>query len=238
MVLTDDQAKSIKEQILKQIETFPEDKRAQIKDYISPMNNQELEDFLIKNKMLGQEGEGTEEDDTNSGKEKSSVKCIMCAISNKQIESLTLYEDKDYLAVLDINPVSPGHTLLIPKKHIKDAKDLKSSAFTLANKIGKTIMTKLSAESFQVNSSEDLGHAIINILPKYKDKKPNYERKPADKSDLQAIAIKIGQIKKKEKIIKIKTDKAEGKLKPKETAGVLGKDKPKSNLIQVSRRIP
>ena len=95
MPLTDEQAKTIKEQILSQIKNFPEDKREQIKSYIEGMNNEELEEFLIKNKMIKQEGESVEN--------KSNInenRCVMCLIAEKQIESLPIYEDKNYLAVL------------------------------------------------------------------------------------------------------------------------------------------
>lgn len=221
MPLTEDQVKYLKEQILKQIETLPEDKREQIKQYILSLNEQQLEEFIAKNNMM-QEQAGSEEPPQKASKSQ----CVFCSIANKQIESLIIYEDKDYLAALEINPLSKGHTLLMPKKHISEVKQLKNKAFTLANRIGKHIIKKLGAENFQITTSDELKHAIINIIPAYKDK-PIDKRSPAKKQELQEIAIKIGQIKKKERVIKIKTDKPEPE-----------KSKEKSNLIRLSRRIP
>lgn len=45
--------------------------------------------------------------------------CIFCKIANKEIPSHIVYEDNDFLAFLDINPQSPGHVQVIPKKHYR-----------------------------------------------------------------------------------------------------------------------
>lgn len=46
--------------------------------------------------------------------------CVFCKIINGDIPSYKIYEDDIVLAFLDINPDAPGHTLIIPKKHLKD----------------------------------------------------------------------------------------------------------------------
>ena len=60
MPLTDEQAKSIKEQLFKQVDNFPEDKKEQVRKYIEDMNNEELEQFLIKNKQMQGESQENE----------------------------------------------------------------------------------------------------------------------------------------------------------------------------------
>jgi histidine triad (HIT) family protein len=45
--------------------------------------------------------------------------CIFCKIVNKEIPAEIIYEDTDFIAFLDIKPLSPGHTLVIPKNHIR-----------------------------------------------------------------------------------------------------------------------
>jgi histidine triad (HIT) family protein len=232
MPLTDEQAKTIKEQLLKQIESFPEDKREGIKQYITGLDNKGLEEFLIKNKLIkaeGQEADGGSEEEKPSAAAKSSGKgqCVMCMLANKQIESLAIYEDKDYLAALEINPITSGHVLLIPKQHIAETKQIKSKAFTIANKIGKHLVKKLGAENFQINSSDETKHAIINIIPRYKGQEISYERKPAKKQELQEIAMKIGSMTKKESKPKVK--KEEKKVE---------KSSENSNILKLPRRIP
>ena len=45
--------------------------------------------------------------------------CIFCKIVRGEIPAYKVYEDDDFLAFLDINPRSPGHTQIIPKKHFR-----------------------------------------------------------------------------------------------------------------------
>ena len=48
------------------------------------------------------------------------VECIFCKIIKGEIPSFKVYEDDWVLSFADINPVAEGHTLIIPKKHVKD----------------------------------------------------------------------------------------------------------------------
>ncbi len=223
MALTDQQAKSIKEQLLKQAEKFPEDKKEEVISYIKSMNNEQLEEFLKKNQAMAQEEKS--EGNKNPAKTKG-TDCVYCLLAGKQIESSSIYEDKDYLAVLEINPLSEGHIVLIPKKHISETKNLKAKAFTLADKIGKHIVKQLKAENFQISSSDELKHAIVNIIPTYKGKK--LERKQIDKKQVQEIAIKIGELKKPSKKPRTK----------KETNLTKEENKLVKDIMSLPRRIP
>jgi histidine triad (HIT) family protein len=233
MAITDDQAKNLKEQILKQVEErFPEDQKVQIKEYINSMDKNQFEKFLIENKMIkeGEEGENSENKDNQKENTSSTNSCVYCLIANKKIEAISLYEDKEYIAALEINPFSQGHTILIPKEHVKESKSLSKKAITLANKIGKQLVKTLKAEEIQILPSDDLGHAIVNIIPKYKDQKITFERKPTKKQELQELAIKIGKIEEKEEKPKEKKDRVEEKK--------VEEEKPKDTVIKLNRRIP
>jgi histidine triad (HIT) family protein len=235
MPITDEQAKQIKEQIFKQVESFPADRRDQIKEYITKMNNEELEEFLIKNKMIRNEGsgedkgDGSEEDEENSKEGARGSECIMCLISGRKVEAYVVYEDKDYLGALEINPITKGHSILIPKQHIKEAKDLKAKAFSIAKKIGKHLVKKLGAENFQVNTGDEIGHALINIIPKYKNEAIDFKRKPAKKEELLKLYESIGKIETKAKTIKV------GEKKPKQSKS---EEEIKVNVLKLPRRIP
>ena len=50
--------------------------------------------------------------------------CLFCKIIKGKVDSLKLYEDDDILVMLDAYPDSPGHTLIIPKKHYLDLSDM------------------------------------------------------------------------------------------------------------------
>jgi len=77
---------------------------------------------------------------------KTNPNCIFCKIVNKKIPAEIIYEDEQFLAFLDINPKSPGHTQVIPKEHHRWVWDLPAQAsvpgnvrdyFGVAQKIAK-----------------------------------------------------------------------------------------------------
>jgi diadenosine tetraphosphate (Ap4A) HIT family hydrolase len=50
--------------------------------------------------------------------------CIFCAIVARTAPAHVVYEDTDIPGFLDIRPVRPGHTLLVPKRHAADLSEL------------------------------------------------------------------------------------------------------------------
>jgi histidine triad (HIT) family protein len=49
--------------------------------------------------------------------------CVFCAIVASEAPAVRIYEDDDYLAILDIRPFTRGHTLVFPKQHVVDLTD-------------------------------------------------------------------------------------------------------------------
>jgi len=95
--------------------------------------------------------------------------CIFCKLIKGEIPSYKTYEDEKYLAFLDISQIVDGHTLLIPKKHVRwvwDIEDL-GEFYGVARKIVKK-MQQATGEEFV--ASLTLGimveHAHLHLLPK------------------------------------------------------------------------
>lgn len=82
--------------------------------------------------------------------------CLFCKIINGKIPSEKVYEDEEILAFKDINPVAPVHILVIPKKHISCAKDIKPEDEALIGKIF-TVINKM-ADKFKLEN----GYRIVN----------------------------------------------------------------------------
>lgn len=210
MKLTSEQLKQVRAQLLKQIESLPEQQKASINEQIHSMNDSELEQFLITNKMI-------QVDDLGEAKVDESEKageCIFCLILQGKVPSYKLDENKSSLAILDINPLSKGHSLVISKEH----KKLSNSAFSLANKIAKRIKSKFNAEEVKIENSKILGHETIQIIPIYKDEK--LEKKKASEEELILLKDKLESKPKQKKEKKIK------------------QDTPLSQLPKAPRRIP
>lgn len=96
--------------------------------------------------------------------------CIFCKIVKGEIPSEKVYEDEKVLAFKDINPVTPIHVLVIPKKHFKDVLDVKeedkeiiADLFQSINKIAKIL--GIEENGFRVinNCGKDAGQEVIHL---------------------------------------------------------------------------
>ncbi|KAL6263976.1 hypothetical protein P5V15_004057 [Pogonomyrmex californicus] len=65
--------------------------------------------------------------------------CIFCKIIRNEESSEKIYEDDDVTCIKDINPASTHHYLILPNKHIRNAKTLKPEDSELFDKIIATV---------------------------------------------------------------------------------------------------
>lgn len=94
--------------------------------------------------------------------------CIFCKIVAGEIPAHKVYEDDDFLAFLDVRPISPGHTLIIPKEHYRWVWDVPNAGeyFEVAKKIA--IAQKKAFDTDFVLSKiigEEVPHAHIWVYP-------------------------------------------------------------------------
>ncbi len=66
--------------------------------------------------------------------------CIFCKIVKGEIPSFKVYEDEKVFAFGDINPISPGHTLIIPKRHAQDLWEISGDDLTAVHFASKKII--------------------------------------------------------------------------------------------------
>lgn len=105
--------------------------------------------------------------------------CIFCKIANRTIPSYKVYEDDEIIAILDVNPASRGHTLVMPKEHVCDMtrcpKILLDHAFEVAQLIAQAEIAQLGASGCNVitNIGESAGQSVkhfhIHVIPRYDD---------------------------------------------------------------------
>ncbi len=93
--------------------------------------------------------------------------CIFCKIVEKKIPSAIVYEDKHSLAFLDINPLNPGHTLVIPKKHYETIADIpEKDLVELAKAVRKVAIAVEKATGAQgLNVTQNNGKAADQLVP-------------------------------------------------------------------------
>ncbi|MHC9294111.1 HIT family protein [Mycobacterium sp. LTG2003] len=67
------------------------------------------------------------------------MSCVFCAIVSGEAPAIRVYEDDDYLGILDIRPFTRGHTLVIPKQHTVDLTDTPAATVADMAAIGQRI---------------------------------------------------------------------------------------------------
>ncbi len=221
MTFSKEQAEEIKVQILQQVEQLPQENKEQIKEYIKKLNEEQLEEFLKQNKI------DISEKDTAKTKQ---VECVFCEIIKNKIPSYKIAENKKSIAILEINPLSKGHSIVLPLKHIK-IEELPKSSLTLAQKIAKKIKKKLKPEDIKIETSSFQGHSFINIIPIYKD--IPLKKSQASESELKQLQKKL-ETKSRAK----RTDKTQEIKSSKKTILQPKSSKPEKKLLKIGFRIP
>jgi histidine triad (HIT) family protein len=102
--------------------------------------------------------------------------CIFCKIVEGQLPCYKIYEDGDILAFLDINPSAPGHTLVIPKKHVADIFDMDEETFKKIAAAGRKIALKMKEKLgvagvnfYQASGTaaeQTVFHAHLHVIPR------------------------------------------------------------------------
>ena len=104
--------------------------------------------------------------------------CIFCKILEGEIPSYKLYEDEDLLAFLDITQGTKGHTLLIPKKHIKNIYELDSETaakmFKVVPMLAKALKEAFNPIGLNIVNNNDkplqsVFHFHIHLIPRYEE---------------------------------------------------------------------
>ena len=109
--------------------------------------------------------------------------CIFCKIAAGDIPSATIYEDNDFRVILDIEPASKGHALILPKEHYANLYELSDELASKALIVAKKVITKmtdiLGCDGYNVvqNNGEAAGQTVfhfhIHLIPRYKDDNVN-----------------------------------------------------------------
>jgi histidine triad (HIT) family protein len=104
--------------------------------------------------------------------------CIFCKIVRGEIPSFQVYEDDATLAFLDIHPVAPGHTLVVPKVHATNIFDISAESWAAmaetTRKIAIAIEHAVEADgvNLMMNNREHAGqvveHPHMHLIPRFK----------------------------------------------------------------------
>lgn len=81
------------------------------------------------------------------------MSCVFCAIVAARAPAIRVYEDDDYLAILDIRPFNRGHTLVIPKQHTVDLTDTPAETLAGMMAVGQRIARAARASGLHADGT-------------------------------------------------------------------------------------
>ena len=123
---------------------------------------------------------------------------IFSKIAAGEIPSYKVAEDDKHYAFLDINPVAPGHTLVIPKKEVDYIFDLSDDEYLelqlFAKRVAKAMKKSLPCERVGVAViGLEVPHTHIHLVPINKESDMNFfkEKLSLDSKDMNDIADSI-----------------------------------------------
>ena len=132
--------------------------------------------------------------------------CIFCKIVGKEISSKIVFENESNLAFLDINPISEGHTIVIPKNHYKTIEDMPNDElnrlFQAVKQVAILLHNKLNLDGYNIvqnnykAAGQEVNHSHIHIIPRsFGDMKIrlNIPKKAANDEELELVVKKINE---------------------------------------------
>ena len=131
--------------------------------------------------------------------------CIFCKIVKGEIPCFTIFEDDSVLAFADINPISTGHTLIIPKSHAENIWEIEEADLTAihrtARRVAEAMKTALQPDGIaflQLNGravNQLVMHYHLHLIPRSAEDPAltmtEWELVPGDMKVIEETARKI-----------------------------------------------
>lgn len=131
--------------------------------------------------------------------------CIFCKIAAGEIPAHKVYEDDNVFAFLDINPVTKGHTLVIPKKHYNNIFEIDEKDAGLLYQgvvlVSKLLKKNLNIENLNVLNNngklayQSVDHYHIHLIPRYENDSfsIHFSDEGFTSEELKELALKISK---------------------------------------------
>jgi len=132
--------------------------------------------------------------------------CIFCRIIAGELESARIGGNDLAIAFLDIHPVNPGHTLVIPRRHVASFTELTAAEAAavvhLVQRIAGALKAKLpNCEGVSIAladgeaAGQDVPHAHFHVIPRHRGDGFGWRRlgQSAERGQLEELAHQIRQ---------------------------------------------
>ena len=131
------------------------------------------------------------------------MECIFCAVVAQQATAWRVYEDDACVAFLDVNPATPGHTLVVPRRHATDLLDLREDeaqeVMRATHRVAVLLDARLQPAGLNVVQAnraaawQSVFHMHLHVIPRYERDglTHTWEAAPASPEDLSALQKRI-----------------------------------------------
>ena len=129
--------------------------------------------------------------------------CIFCLIAGGDIPAETVYEDDEFRVILDVNPATRGHALILPKEHYANIFEIDDAVLSrlilLAKKVAGAMKDSLACDGINIiqnngaAAGQTVQHFHLHIIPRYKDDGQNilWEPRTSDPDVQKELAARI-----------------------------------------------
>lgn len=134
----------------------------------------------------------------------SSKSCIFCSIVSGRLPGVSVYQDSNFIVIMDKYPINTGHTLVIPTKHYDTLLHMPPSEvgtlYSLLPSIAGAVVSAVGADGFNVGQNNGIAanqivpHVHVHIVPRFIDDSPDGRwpaRRVAATEELTKVAEKI-----------------------------------------------
>ena len=130
--------------------------------------------------------------------------CIFCRIINREVSASRVFTDTSAMAFLDISPVNPGHTLVVPVRHVASFTELTHAEIDCMARMAQQVASALKTsfpecEGVTVSmadgevAGQEVPHTHMHVIPRHREDGFGWRRfgKAMDREELNSIATQI-----------------------------------------------
>jgi histidine triad (HIT) family protein len=133
--------------------------------------------------------------------------CIFCQIIGGQVQASTVFQDEVVTAFMDIHPLTPGHLLVVPNRHVADLSGLDRETGAHMLDVGRRVASALRGSGVRCEginlfladgsaAGQTVFHLHLHVVPRFRG--DGFEivhgargRSPASREDLEHQASRI-----------------------------------------------
>ena len=130
--------------------------------------------------------------------------CTFCRIADAELEVSLVFESPAVIAFLDISPINPGHTLVIPRRHVTSFSDLHPTEthalLEVVQRVARCLKTDLpGCEGITLSladgevAGQEVPHTHFHVIPRHANDLFGWRRlgRRAEQSHLDSTAARL-----------------------------------------------